>query len=845
MLKWFKRLFFLFLFFGLVGIGCVVAMYYYVKPDLPDVETIKTVKLQTPMKVFSVDGELISQFGEKRRIPLTVEDFPPLLLNAFLATEDNRFYHHPGIDPIGIVRAAVVYFSTGHASQGASTITQQVARNFFLTREKTLIRKIKEIFIAIHIEQLLSKDEILELYLNKIPLGYRSYGVGAAAQVYYGKDVKELTLAQMAVIAGLPKAPSRLNPLHSPENAKARRAVVLGRMLTEKYITKEEFEEANNSPISAKYHGAEITLPAPFVAEMVRRELVKRYGEERSYSEGLTVITTISKKRQHAANQALVNNLLAYDLRHGFRGPVETLWKKNEASWSMQKIFDYLKKQPIYGPLKPAVVTSVKEQQAEVLIKGGEAALLEWDGLKWARRFVNDERQGPAPSKAADILSAGDMIWVRHGEDGKLSLSQFPNANAALVALDPKDGAIQALTGGFDYKHSKFNRATQAKRQAGSNIKPFLYSAALEKGFTLASMVNDAPINHWDARQGVAWRPKNSPPVYDGPTRVRVALGKSKNVVSVRLLRSVGIPGIVDQLTKFGFSEKDIPHNESLALGSASFTPMEVATAYSIIANGGYKVEPYIIERIEDAYGNVLYQSQPKIACAYCQKTLIASTEAMEAELVQDGSAWETCSISPIPESQWATQVISTENAFLMREALISAIWGGGSWAHKTGWNGTGWRAARVLKRHDIGGKTGTTNDAKDAWYTGFGPELVATSWVGFDNHSRELGKVSYNKNLGKNQITGSEFGGKTALPAWINFMQVALEGTPEKSKQVPDGIVMVRIDVETGKLSKVNNYTSRFEYFEKGTEPTSFAGSDNSSNLFEQSGGEIDEELF
>ncbi len=843
MWKWFKRLLLVALFLGFAGIAAIVGMYYYVKPDLPDVKTITEVQLQTPMKVYSADGKLISQFGEQRRIPLAIEEIPQQMKDAFLATEDSRFYQHPGIDPIGIVRAATVYLASGQAKQGASTITQQVARNYFLTREKTLIRKIKEVFIALHIEQLLSKDEILALYLNKIALGYRSYGVGAAAQVYYGKSVNELTLAQTAVIAGLPKAPSKLNPIYSPENARARRAVVLMRMLEEGHITQAQYDEANAAPITASYHGAEIELNAPFVAEMARQELVDMLGEEQAYSQGLNVYTTITEQPQLAANAALVNNLLGYDLRHGYRGPIEQLWDetKGEAPWTMQRIFDHLAEQPFYNVLYPAVVTKVNDKDIDVLVKGGKAGNINWDGLKWARRFVNDKRQGPAPKRASDIVSPGDMVWVRTDAE-ELTLSQLPDTSGAFVALDPKDGAIQALTGGFDFKESKFNRATMAKRQVGSNIKPFLYSAALENGYTLSTLVNDSPINHWDASLGKAWRPKNSPAVYDGPIRIRVALAKSKNVVSVRLIRSVGVEGVINHLTKFGFKKEDLPPYETLALGAAELTPIEVATAYAILANGGFKISPYIVSRVEDAYGNLVYQAAPDLACMTCgpeipvegqplteeqalaqfdEEILTSNELENNIQTQQDGQTYQA------PKSKMAKRVISGANAFLIREALYSAVWGGK--AHGEHWNGTGWRAARELKRHDVAGKTGTTNEARDAWFSGMTPYSVATAWVGFDNHSRALGYASYNPNLGNQQITGGEFGGRTAQPAWIDFMKAFLVDHPEQKKAIPSDIVKKVVDLETGLLANSSDRESRSEYFEKGTEPSRYVPEDQS----------------
>lgn len=880
-----KKLFIFIVLSGFLGVSSIIALYFYIKPDLPDVSTLKTVQLQTPMKVFSQDGELISQFGEKRRIPVTIDEVPPLLVKAFLATEDNRFYEHPGIDPIGIVRAASVMIMTGERKQGASTITQQVARNFFLTREKTFIRKIKEIFLAWHIEQKLTKDEILTLYLNKIPLGYRSFGIGSAAQVYYGKTLDELTLAQMAVIAGLPKAPSALNPIRSPKRAKARRSVVLSRMYAEKYITKDEMQAANQAPITGRYHGAEITLSAPYLAEMVRSQMVEEYGEEQAYTQGLNVYTTISKELQQAAETALINNLLGYDLRHGYRGPAGRAWPKSleedesavdnndltnaltadeelETSLALEnelatpestnttpspelshdEIVAYLKNKPNYRPLTSAVITAVREFDVDAVLQNGQKTTITWDNLKWARPFISDKKQGPEPTTANDILSAGDMVWLRPNSKSTTDkpiwmLGQLPDASSALVALDSHNGAISALVGGFNYKQSKFNRVTQAKRQIGSNIKPFIYSAALNQGKTLASLINDAPINQWDRSMGMAWRPKNSPPVYNGPTRIRLGLAQSKNVMSVRLIREVGLSNAINYMTRFGFKKSELPKNDTLALGSASLTPLEVAVAFSAFANGGFKIEPFFIERIEDAYGKLLYQASPKQACLTCERLIQQQAEDpsyLISHISADAKLGQ-CDIANYGSSQLADRIITEQNAFLMRQMLNSTIWGGGSWRHKTGWNGTGWRAARALKRRDIGGKTGTTNAAKDAWFSGFNPNVTATSWIGFDNPQRELGRVSKNSNLDKTQVSGGEAGAKTAQPAWIDFMAVALKNEAKLKDKIPAGIVQVRIDRKTGLLTNKSDYTTRFEYFIQGSEPTEYVSNQQENLSFDQ----------
>lgn len=835
-MKFIKRLLILAIICILLGVGTIFGFYVYVKPELPDVATLKDVELQTPMQVYSADGKLISQFGEKRRIPVTYEDIPQDLIDALIATEDSRFYDHPGIDPIGITRAAVVVAMSGSAKQGASTITQQLARNFFLSNEKKIMRKIKEIFIAIHIEQLLTKQEIMELYVNKIFLGYRSYGFGAAARVYFGKDLKDLTLSEIATLAGMPKAPSTMNPIYSVERATNRRNVVLKRMLDESYITRSEYEQARNEPIIARYHGAEIELDAPYIAEMARAWAVEKYGEG-AYESGIKVYTTVDSRLQHAAEEAALNNLLAYDERHGYRGAIATLWKAGTPPWDAEKIAEHLKKQPTYGWLNPAVVISVKGKTAQVAMQNGETVTLPWNGLKWARRYKTDNRQGPAPKQAADILAAGEQVWVRK-VDEEWHLSQVPDANTAMVAISPDNGAIKALVGGFNFVHSKFNRATQSVRQVGSAIKPFIYSAALDQGMTLATLINDAPINKWDSSQGTAWRPKNSPPTYIGPTRVRIGLATSKNVMAVRVLRKVGLDETIDFLTRFGFKHDDLPRSETLALGAGSLTPMEVAQGFSVFANGGYYLKPYYINKVEDPFGEVLFTAKPQSICHENCDSVVSkrnSDNLMEEEnLLEQTASMEN-------EPAYAPQVISEQNAFLVREMLEANIWGGGDWAQGTGWNGTGWRAQKPLNRRDIGGKTGTTNDSKDAWYSGFAPGLVATVWVGFDDHSRTLGRTSNNANLDNTQVSGAEAGAKTAQPAWIDFMVDALVDVPEQRKVIPSDIVKVRIDRNTGLLTRSNDSSSMFEYFEKGTEPTEYVSSAaTNGNIYESEGEEL-----
>ncbi len=870
-MKFLKPAFLILILAFVVGVVTTFALYFYMKPDLPSVDMLKDVRLQTPMRVYTQDGKLISQFGVKRRIPLTIEDVPQDLINAVLATEDSRFYQHPGVDPIGMARAVVNLILTGEKGQGGSTLTMQLARGFFLTRDKTYIRKIKEIFIAWHMEQLLTKQEILELYLNKVELGHRAFGFGAAAQVYYGKTVNQLTLAQMATIAGLPQAPSVLNPISRPDRSKVRRRVVLLRMLDEKYITQAQFDEAVNAPITAKKHGAEIEFSAPYLADLIWNEMVELYGKEEAETGGYQVYATVPSSTQLAAQQAVQRNLHDYDERHGYRGVEQQLWvpvdlpvKPEETAgvetgpaissepWDEEKMLSFLEEYQTYESMQPAIVAKVNDKDITIFTRAGRYSVIDWDGLDWARKYITDTRQGNEPEKASDIVSEGSLILIRQREDDKhWQLTQYPDASSAFIALNPHNGAAQAVIGGYSFYQSQFNRATQAKRQVGSNIKPFIYSSALANGFTLASIINDAPINQWERGTGNAWRPENSPPEYDGPIRLRVALGKSKNVVSVRLVRAVGLEKVRQHLSRFGFDLSEIPKDETVSLGSGSHTPLEVATALSVIANGGFLIQPHFVERIEDDYGKVLWKSNPVQACDPCgdadenvaetEPEQMMDIEAMLAAELGSGQFGQSEAMSaqssdsadaPTPIRS-APRVLDEDNAFLVAEMMRTAVKTNGNWNKKTYWQGTGWRASNLLQRADIAGKTGTTNDSKDTWFSGFTNDLVATVWVGFDDMSRSLGRASRNQNLVNknpqkfnfigNAMIGGEDGAKAAEPAWIRFMQQALDGVPEKKRAMPTDLVTTRIDLASGKLTQRTDHTSMFEYFMQGTAPTSY----------------------
>ena len=743
----------------ILGALVVVGVYAYIAPDLPATDSLYEVQLQVPMRVYSRGGQLLAQFGETRREPLTLAEIPDTLQQAFLASEDNRFYSHPGVDIQGLARAVVELARTGKKRSGGSTITMQVARNFFLSNEKTYVRKIKEIFLSLRIERDLSKQQILELYLNKIYLGSRSYGVGAAARAYYGKPIDQLTLAQYAMIAGLPKAPSRWNPIANPSRAKERRDYVLGRMRILDYIDEDAYQQALAAPVTAQYHGTPIDLYAPYIAEMVRAEMQEKYPGQ-IYEAGFKVTTTVDVRLQKAADQALRDALLEYDRRHGYRGPeahVE-LAELKDADQRQAALEDY----PTMGGLRAALVTKVNAKSIDILIRGGDTASIDWEGLSWARKFRTTDRRGAKPKKAADILTPGDIIRIQPRDKGELWLAEIPAVAGALVSLDPENGAIMALSGGFDFDLSKFNRAIQAKRQPGSNFKPVLYSAALEQGMTPATLINDAPVVYHDAGLEGRWRPQNYSGKFFGPTRIRKALYKSRNLVSIRLMEKVGVSKVIDHAVGFGYKREDMPRSLSLALGSLVATPIDVVRAYAVFANGGFRVEPYLIQRIENGHGEVIYEANPATACRNCA-----------ADDGNDPANLQTTAIDGDADFNPAPRVVPADNVYQMTTILRDVVR-----------RGTG-RKAQQLGRKDLGGKTGTTNDQKDAWFSGFNDKVVTTAWVGFDQL----------KTLGKR-----ETGGRAALPMWIKYMKVALDGVPETPLKRPPGIITMRISSKTGR---------------------------------------------
>lgn len=751
-----------------VAVAAIVTTAYLIySPQLPEVESLRDVKLQTPLKVYSREGLLIGLYGEKRRIPLRFDELPSSMVDAFLAAEDDRFFEHPGVDYQGLLRAGINLVLTGQKAQGGSTITMQLARNFFLTPERTYTRKIKEILLALRIEETLTKQEILELYLNKIYLGQRAYGVGAAAEVYFGKKVDELAVDQIALIAGLPKAPSKFNPISNIERATVRRDYVLGRMSKLDMITDEEYQLAISTPVEAKRYATKIEVDAPYIGEMVRSRMLELYGEE-AYSDGYHVFTTIEASKQRAAVDAVQSGILSYDLRHGYRGP--------EGSIPVDKLTDtnvvaeLVDKMPNVGELFPGVVTEMTEQTAIVSL-AKEIIQLDMSSIKWARKYKTQNSMGPAPKVFSDVLKPGDIIRVTNTAKG-WQLRQIPRVSSALVSLRSEDGAVAALTGGFDFYASKFNRAIQAKRQPGSSFKPFVYSAALDAGFTPASIINDAPVVFEDRATENSWRPHNYSGKFFGPTRLRVALTKSRNMVSIRLLRDIGRKIAREHAGKFGFNVEELPKDLTLALGSGAVSPLTLANAYSVFANGGFKVEPYFIERIEGPDNEVLFNANPLRVCDdECAR--LAADISMHSEELAELGLGESIGSENV-ELRQAPRVISEANAYQMDSMLKDVIK-----------RGTGKRAL-VLNRDDIVGKTGTTNDQHDAWFAGYHPNIATVVWLGFDEH----------KPLGRGEV-----GGVAALPIWIDYMRVALQGEPRIERSLPEDMVKLKINPETGLL--------------------------------------------
>ncbi|HAW62337.1 MAG TPA: penicillin-binding protein 1A [Pseudomonas sp.] len=753
--------------------------FLYLNPNLPSVESLRSIQLQIPLRVYSADEKLIAEFGEMRRSPIRFEEIPEDFIHALLAAEDDNFANHYGVDITGLMRAATQLLKSGQIQTGGSTITMQVAKNYFLTSERSFSRKINEILLALQIERELSKNEILELYVNKIYLGNRAYGIEAASQVYYGKSISELSVAQLAMIAGLPKAPSAFNPLVNPARSKERRDWILGRMHKLGSLDETSYRQALAEPETARYHGAAPELDAAYIAEMARAEMVGRYGSA-AYTDGFRVHTTVSSERQIAANIALDSGLIEYDQRHGYRGPEARLGDLPRESWMQE-----LRKYRSLSGLHPAVVTQVENSGILVLTRDGNEHPVAWDSMKWARPFLGTNSMGPRPQRPADVVKIGDVVRIRWQDDSAL-FSQVPQAQAALVSLDPQDGSIEALAGGFSFGQSNYNRAIQAKRQPGSSFKPFIYSAALDAGYTAASLVNDSPIVFVEEGMDRIWRPKNDNNTFLGPIRMREALYKSRNLVSIRLLQTLGVGHTIDYISRFGFDPQDLPRNLSLALGTATLTPMEIATGWTTFANGGYKIEPYLIQRIEDREGKLLFEANPaRVPQHESQDHAVEVSAAPEHEL----SADEQTDGQP----RFAERVLDERTAYIMTSMLQDVIK-----------RGTG-RRALAMGRDDIAGKTGTTNDSIDSWFSGYNADIVTTVWAGFDQP----------QSLGRN-----EYGGTVALPIWMTYMSAVLKDMPEHPPAEPDGLLKLRVDPVSGRAAAPGTPDAYFEVFKSEDSP-------------------------
>ncbi|WP_417516652.1 penicillin-binding protein 1A [Marinobacter sp.] len=829
----------LFAWLFLTGLSVAVIVgsgfYLYLRPGLPPVEQLLDIKLQTPLRVYSKDNRLIAEFGEKRRAPITIEQIPTIQLQAFMAAEDARFYEHFGVDIKGLARAAIELISTGSIQSGGSTITMQVAKNYFLSRDRTFIRKFNEILLAVQIERELDKNRILELYLNKIYLGNRAYGIAAAARVYYNKPVNELSLAQMAMLAGLPKAPSAYNPLANPQRAMQRRDWILGRMKELGFISADAYELAITAPLTATYNATETEVDADYVAEMARAEMVRRFGEE-AYTDGYTVTLTVDSKDQQMATDALRSGLEAYDRRHGFRGAIGQLDAETLADEDLSNV---MLNYPRIESLMPAVITAVSDDKNETLahVRRFGPAVMPFESMQWAMRYKTENLTGPKPEKPSDVLSVGDVVYVRvdelpqapttpengepeeeiaasgTGQPVKVSLMQVPKAEGALISLEAKTGAIEALAGGYSFGQSKYNRAMQARRQPGSTFKPFLYLAALESGVTPATIYNDAPIVFDDSELETAWRPQNSSGQFYGPTTLREALYRSRNLVSIRLLRDIGIPQTLDYLKQLKVPVENMPKDLSLSLGSGQLSPMELARGLAVIANGGYDVEPFLIQSITDVNGKTIYKAPDVVLCDQDCDTI----DIEPANIADETDNSPATTAEAAPDTRVMRRLADERSVYILHSMLRDVVK-----------RGTG-RRALALGRDDIAGKTGTTNEQRDTWFAGFNHDLATTVWVGFDQPA-PLGR--------------REFGASTALPIWVDYMKVALDGTPSAFMPRPNGIVNIRIDSETGKRARPGE-EGVFEIFKEEDAPAPLAADDLGPDGTRGNGDDLSRQIF
>jgi penicillin-binding protein 1A len=792
--------------------------FVYLSPWLPSAQNMHSVELAVPLRVYTRSGSLISQIGEQRRIPVRYEDIPDLVRQAVLAAEDDRFFEHSGLDWMGVIRAVVANVASAGAGQGGSTITQQAARNMFLTLDKTARRKLGEVFVTYRMERDFSKEQILAIYLNVVLFGQRSYGIAAAAETYYGKHLDELTVGQAATLAGVLPAPSRYNPVTNPKAAAMRRGYVLGRMVKLGYIDEATAAAAAKEPVASRGFAPLYDVEAAYVAEMARQEIVKRYGEA-AVNAGYKVYTTLDGRLQTAANRALRLGLMEYDRRHGYRGRLGKV--QLPAAAAANDLDELLTQYEAIGLLQPAVVTDVGDTTAEIHIRNGGDAKIGWEGLSWARPVNKSGGLGASPRKAADVVAAGDVILVVTDKRGAAQLGQLPRIQSALVALDPADGAIVSLVGGFDFHQNGFNRAVQARRQPGSGFKPFFYSAALDEGYTPASIFLDMPPVIEGGNDEENWRPKNEDGEFGGPIRLREALVRSRNLVSIRVLQAIGVDAAIAHAAKFGFREKSLPRSLSLALGTQVVSPLEMVTGFATFANGGFKVEPYYISRIEDSSGKVVFEAKPAIACDECEQQ--ASAPVLQAESVvaatpgepaaADATAVPGTPAAPafrqqirdmdappalrelartqggagyLPTDRLAPRAISAQNAWLMTDIM-----------HDVAIRGTA-RRTQALGRDDLAGKTGTNGD-RDLWFNGFNHQLVASVWVGFDDEQ---------------SVGRGEEGASAAVPIWIHFMREALRNVPSSKMARPAGLIDLKISPFTGALADPLDPDAIYEHF-------------------------------
>lgn len=759
---------------GLIAATLVALAVALIYPQLPSLEILTDYRPKIPLRVYTADGALIGEFGEERRALVKIQEVPDTMRQAILAAEDDRFYRHGGVDYMGVARAAVANLTAGGAREGASTITMQVARNFFLSSEKTLTRKFSEVLLAMKIEHSLSKDQILELYINQIYLGQRAYGFAAAAQLYFGKPLKQLNLAEAAMLAGLPKAPSRYNPVVNPKRAKTRQQYVLRRMKELHFVTAAEYQTALGTPLHVRHDLQVAEVKADYVAELVRQNLFDRY-QEQIYSNGFKVYTTLRRDDQEAANLALRQGVLDYDRRHGYRGPEGFLDLQQNDTPLEDILENVLDEVDEVAGLSPAIVLEANPKKIKAYHKNGEKIEISGEGLRLVQKFLTDQVE------PRSRLRRGSLIRLTQDAKGAWQIAQLPQVEAAMVSLDPSNGAIRALVGGFDFGRNKFNHVTQAWRQPGSSFKPFIYSAALEKGFTPATIINDAPLSLPGANAGAPWEPKNFDGTYSGPIRLRTALTKSKNLVSIRILQSIGPEYAQDYITRFGFGAAQHPPYLTMALGAGSVTPMQMAAGYSTFANGGYRIQPYFIDRILDARGTVLAQAKP------------------------------------VRAGETAEQAIDTRNAFIMTSLMQDVVR-----------HGTATKAMQ-LGRQDLAGKTGTTNDQIDAWFCGFNSKLVAVAWIGFDQ-PRSLG--------------GNETGGHAALPMWIAYMGKALRNVPESQHPLPEGVSVININPQNGSRASEDGIPEFF-YQEYPPPAQNQWADDTSGVMGGKSVDEIKDQLF